>query len=299
MNNSILITGGTGSLGQSLVKSLIGSKDYERIVAYSRDEHKQEKMSAELRSDQVRYFIGDVRDKDRLRLAMRGCWHIVHAAALKIVPSGEYNPMEYIKTNIIGSQNLIDLMLEDNGHLGTRKALFISTDKAVNPVNLYGATKLCMERLAIASNALGTHQDRTRAMFSVCRYGNVANSNGSVIKVFKQQLEEKIPFTITDKLMTRYWIELEEASKFVLDSLNKIEKGGEIFIPDMPSFKIVDLARAFKPNLHTYDVNYIGIRKGEKLHEQIDQDRYSNFNDSWLSIEQLREKLIKLGAVNG
>lgn len=294
MSNSILITGGTGSLGQALVKSLIGSTSYERIVVYSRDEHKQDKMRAQLASDQVRYFLGDVRDKDRLRLAMRGCWHIVHAAALKIVPSGEYNPMEFVKTNILGSQNIIDLLLEDNGHIGTRKALFISTDKAVNPINLYGATKLCMEKLAIASNVLATHQENKRAAFSVCRYGNVANSNGSVIKIFEQQYKLNLPFTITDKLMTRYWIELEEAVEFIKSSLYNMS-GGEVFIPDMPSFKIMDLAAAFRSDITK--VKFIGIRPSEKLHEQIDQNKYSNLNEVWLGIPQLRNKLNKFGVL--
>lgn len=301
--SDILITGGTGSFGQAFVKSLIGS-NYERIVVYSRDEHKQERMKSELNSDQVRYFIGDVRDKDRLRLATRGCWDIVHAAALKIVPSGEYNPMEYIKTNILGSQNIIDICLE-NEHMGSpRKVIFISTDKAVNPVNLYGATKLCMEKLALASNNLTTQYGATRALFGVCRYGNVANSNGSVIKVFEKQYKLNLPFTITDPNMTRFWIELEEAVEFVKNSLNNMynrfmsdEGKGGLFIPDMPSFKIMDLAKAFRPNLTKHDINYLGIREGEKLHEQLDEKRFSNTNDKWLSSADIKTKLNKFGVL--
>lgn len=299
MSDSILITGGSGSLGKTLVKKLIGSR-YDRIVVYSRSEHEHERMHAELKSDQVRYFIGDVRDKDRLRLAMRGCWSIIHAAALKVVPSGEYNPMEHIKTNILGSQNVIDIALENI--YGTKKVLFISTDKAVNPINLYGATKLCMEKLALASNNLAIQQDSTRAAFSVCRYGNVANSNGSVIEIFKKQIRNNEPVTITDYEMTRYWIELEEATDFVIDSLDKMGsfsvKGGEIFIPEMPSFKIMDLARAFHYGDKEFPCKIIGIRPGEKLHEQIDVNKYSNINDNWLSWADLHDKLEKLGIID-
>ena len=297
MNNSILITGGTGSFGQALVKKLIATDQYERIVVYSRDEHKQERMHATIRNDRVRYFIGDVRDRDRLKLAMRGCFHIVHAAALKIVPAAEYNPQEYVKTNILGSQNIIDICLGNN--YATKHVVALSTDKAVSPINLYGATKLCMEKMFLASNALIGAEPI--AKFDVCRYGNVANSNGSVIPLFCQQHAEGKPFTITHEDMTRYWITLDEATNFVMERFKEWqfpEQTGRLYIPDMPSFKIKDLAWAMNgENSERLGYKIIGIRPGEKLHEQIDIDRFSNTNDKWLGCNELRSELIKLGAL--
>ena len=282
---NILITGGTGSFGRAFVKYALKAGKYMhgRIVIYSRDEHKQEQMAREFASIDthgiLRFFIGDVRDKERLLLALSGCDTILHAAALKIIPIAEYNPMEVIKTNIIGSQNVIDAAM----HYHIEKVIALSTDKAVNPINLYGATKLCAEKLFIASNQLA------RTKFSIARYGNVANSNGSVIRVFKEQLDKNEPLTITHEDMTRFWITLDDAVQFVYECLIIME-GGEIFIPKMPSFKIKDLAYAMSPN-----VSYIGIRPGEKLHEQIDEHRYSNTNDKWLNAVELRQNLIDMG----
>lgn len=293
--SSILITGGTGSFGQALVKKLIATKQYERIVVYSRDEHKQERMRDTLKCDNVRYFIGDVRDRDRLRLAMRGCYHIVHAAALKIVPTAEYNPQEYVKTNILGSQNIIDICLDN--FFGTKHVVALSTDKAVSPINLYGATKLCMEKMFLASNALVGATPFSK--FDVCRYGNVANSNGSVIQVFKRQKENGEPFTLTHEDMTRYWITLDQAVEFVISKFKFDYSNipGELYIPDMPSFKVKDLMWAMSGS--TFDVKYelTGIRPGEKLHEQIDTDKYSNINDKWLGVVDLKEQLINLGVL--
>lgn len=289
--NNILITGGTGSLGQALAREIIEKYDtIDKVIIYSRDEHKQYKMAEELapldKKDKLRFFIGDVRDKDRLDLAIRECYYIVHAAALKIVPSSEYNPFEYIKTNILGTQNLIDCVIEAPFE---RKVLAISTDKAVAPINLYGATKLVMEKsILAANNIMGDRGPR----FSVCRYGNVANSNGSVIPVFKEQKLKGEALTITDDRMTRFWIELDEAVQFVLHSLMNMQ-GKEIFIPKMPSFNVLDLAEAFSP----IDIIRTGIRNGEKLHEQIDDKTFSNENDTWLDKRELEFKLKKFGAI--
>jgi UDP-N-acetylglucosamine 4,6-dehydratase len=214
----------------------------------------------------------------------------VHTAALKIVPAGEYNPMEFIKTNILGVQNLIDVVVGDSGR-HYAKILALSTDKAVNPINLYGATKLCMEKLLLAANNIVGDRN---IHFSVCRYGNVANSNGSIIPKFYKQVHNDEPLTITDKRMTRFWIELNEAAEFVYNSLNKMH-GGEVFIPDMPSFKVTDLARAFCELFGDKIVEEVGIRDGEKLHEQIDEYRFSDKNSTFLGVAQLKDKLIEMG----
>lgn len=290
--SSILITGGTGSFGKAFVKHLLDTTEIDRIIIYSRDEHKQEKMAAELNSDRLRFFIGDVRDKNRLKLALYDCTYVVHAAALKIVPAGEYNPQEFIRTNIMGSLNLVEAILDQNDYYTPSKIIALSTDKAVNPVNLYGATKLCMEKLFLSANNLAGNRHTT---FSVCRYGNVANSNGSVIPKFKNVKEQGGLYPITDMKMTRFWIELEDAAKFVWDRLQSME-GGEIFIPNMPSFNILDLVRAFE-NGYT-PISVIGIRQGEKLHEQIDDNRFSNTNERFLSWQEIRERLLALGVVS-
>lgn len=284
--SNLLITGGTGSFGQALAEKLllqkIGEYQYGKIIIYSRDEHKQEQMDRKFRPldkhFRLRYFIGDVRDVERLKLAMHGVHTVVHAAAMKIVPTAEYNPMECIKTNVLGAQNVIDASLWMN----VTQVIALSTDKAVAPKNLYGASKLCAEKLFLASNAFANPK------FSVCRYGNVANSNGSVIKVFKEQLDQGLPFTITNNLMTRYWITLDEAVEFVLNCLGKMQ-GGETFIPNMPSFRVMDLAMAmYDPLLSHIPLEVIGVRPGEKIHEQIDDDKFSDQNDTWLSVDQLR-----------
>lgn len=296
--NSMLITGGTGSFGKAFVKKVLDSESWkhlDRLIIYSRDEHKQEKMAAEFKSDRLRFFIGDIRDINRLKLAMQGCTYIVHAAALKIVPAGEYNPMEFIKTNVQGAQNVVDAALEA---CYDARVVALSTDKAVNPLNLYGATKLCMEKIFIASNAL-VHSNKYHK-FSVVRYGNVANSNGSVIPLFAKQFLEKKKLTVTHKDMTRYWIELDEAADFVLNSFARMlnDEGGKVYLPDMPSFRVLDLVRAFygyEDVQEGVEYEVIGIRPGEKIHEQIDQDRFSNQNQVWLKCEHLVEKLKQLG----
>lgn len=289
--SNILITGGTGSFGHAFVECCLCNKDcrYDKIIIYSRDEHKQEQMARRFdNDDRLRFFIGDVRDKDRLKLAARECSYMVHAAALKIVPAGEYNPMEFIKTNIIGAQNVVDVVLS----LPYMQVIALSTDKAVNPINLYGATKLCMEKLFLASNAL--LGDNNFSRFSIVRYGNVANSNGSVIPLFKRAKELLRPLPITDVRMTRFWIELDEAAEFVYNKLQNMEKG-KVYIPEMPSFNIMDLADAFTPTSYTV----VGIRPGEKLHEQIDTDLFSNSESQrFLTCEELRHKLLNLGVIS-
>lgn len=293
MNNSILITGGTGSFGQALTEYLLDKEMANRIVIYSRGEHKQEEMKAKFKSDKLRFYIGDVRDKTRLNLAMRECYYIVHTAALKVVPTGENNPQEFIKTNILGTQNLIDCVLENDF---PRRVIGLSTDKAVNPINLYGGTKFVMEKMLLASNNLVGHRDQK---FSVVRYGNVANSNGSVIHIFKDYLRRGEPIPITHWEMTRFWIELQDAVKFVSDKLFFDMEPNKVFIPKMHSFAIRDLARAFHQGDKEFPHKIIGIREGEKLHEQIDATKFSNdpAND-WYSWYDLCERLTQLGIIH-
>lgn len=256
---SVLITGGTGSFGNYFVEYLLKNYNPKRIIIFSRDEYKQFMMKNRFKGkeDILRFFVGDVRDKDRLMRAFSGVDYVVHAAAMKQVPACEYNPLEAIKTNINGAANVIDAAIER----GVKRVVALSTDKAVNPINLYGGTKLVSDKLFVAANsyvALG----KTR--FSVVRYGNVAGSRGSVIPFFADQLKsgvERLP--VTDKRMTRFWIHLETGVKLVLHAL-EMANGGEVFIAKIPSFKITDLAEAMNPG-HPYDE--IGIREGEKLHE--------------------------------
>jgi len=269
---NILITGGTGSLGKALIAKLIGLPTFERICIYSRDEQKQDQVRKLFNDNpKLRFFIGDVRDKERLALAVRsGIQIIIHAAALKIVPTAEYNPFEAIKTNVLGVQNLIDCCVANGDSPGWPKVLGISTDKAVNPINLYGATKLCAEKLFIsANNIMGYNGPR----FSVCRYGNVANSNGSVIPLFKEQLKKNEQLTITHDQMTRFWITLDEAIQLVFSSLDLMMGGGETFVPKMKSFNVKQLAMLMmqqaKYDMERTWVRVIGIRPGEKLHEII------------------------------
>lgn len=254
---SVLITGGTGSFGRALTKRLLKS-NARRIAILSRDELKQFEMKNELRDDRLRYFLGDIRDSSRLDIALHGVDYVVHAAALKQVDTGEYNPMEFVKTNVVGSQNVIDACIRNN----VKKIVALSTDKASSPINLYGATKLTADKLFSAAN---NYSQGYGTLFSVVRYGNVMGSRGSVIPLFRQLAKEGKPFPITDKRMTRFWITIDQAVDFVLESF-EIMSGGELFVPKIPSMKIMDLAHAVKN-----DFNYkeIGIRPGEKLHEEM------------------------------
>jgi UDP-N-acetylglucosamine 4,6-dehydratase len=256
-DKNIFITGGTGSFGRKFTKLLLQNYQPNKIIIFSRDELKQYEMAQEFPQKCMRFFIGDVRDKDRLKKAMKDVDYVIHAAALKHVPIAEYNPMECIKTNINGAQNVIDAALDNH----VKKVIALSTDKAANPVNLYGATKLASDKLFVAANNLvGT----SNIQFSVVRYGNVIGSRGSVIPYFKKLIqngEKTLP--ITDEKMTRFLITLEQGVQFVLKNFERMQ-GGEIFVPKIPSIKITDLASYMAPHLQQ---KIIGIRPGEKLHE--------------------------------
>lgn len=252
---SILVTGGTGSFGKEFIRFLYATYKPARVVVYSRDELKQFEMAQEINHPTLRYFIGDVRDAHRLERAMKGIQVVVHAAALKQVPAAEYNPIECIKTNIIGAENVVNASI----NCGVERVIALSTDKAANPVNLYGATKLCSDKLLIAANHLAG-KDGPR--FSVVRYGNVIGSRGSVIPFFRDRAKTgSLP--ITDERMTRFWITLRQGVALVDRSL-KLMRGGEVFVPKIPSMKITDLASAIAPECKQ---EIIGIRPGEKLHE--------------------------------
>ncbi len=258
-NKSILITGGTGSFGKEYVRTLLERYKPERLIVYSRDELKQYEMGEIFHNDCMRYFIGDVRDRDRLMQAMNGVDYVIHAAALKQVPAAEYNPMECIKTNIHGAENVIQAALAKN----VEKVIALSTDKAANPINLYGATKLASDKLFVAANNI---VGRNRTRFSVVRYGNVVGSRGSVVPFFKKLVvgnSDHLPITDTD--MTRFWITLPQGVDFVLKNFERMH-GGEIFVPKIPSIRVVDLAKAMAPELPQ---KIIGIRPGEKMHETM------------------------------
>lgn len=256
-DQSVMITGGTGSFGKQYIKTILSRFNPKRIVVYSRDELKQFEMQQEFDAPQMRYFIGDVRDRERLSQAMRGIDYVIHAAALKQVPTAEYNPMECIKTNIDGAQNVILAALDND----VEKVIALSTDKAANPINLYGATKLASDKLFVAANNIS---EDVRTIFSVVRYGNVVGSRGSVVPFFKKLISERAPsLPITDARMTRFWITLQQGVDFVLKNFDRM-RGGEIFVPKIPSVKITDLATALAPHLPQ---RIIGIRPGEKLHE--------------------------------
>lgn len=319
--NSILITGGTGSFGKKFIETIINKyPEIERIVVFSRDEFKQFEMSNMPQfkgNPKLRYFIGDVRDKTRLLRAFDGVDVIIHAAALKQVPSCEYNPFEAVKTNVIGAQNVIDAAIDKN----VKKVVALSTDKACSPINLYGATKLCSDKLFIAGNVYVGSKD---TKFSVVRYGNVAGSRGSVIPFFQKLIDngaKELP--ITDMKMTRFWLKLEQAVEMVITALEDMH-GGELFVRKIPSMKMTDLAKAMAPQLSLLEV---GIRPGEKIHEmmissedarntrEFDQyyiilpdveelkatysnkgipvanefEYHSGNNSEWLSIEQMRQ----------
>ena len=316
-NKSVLVTGGTGSFGKKFISVLQKEYSPERLIVFSRDELKQHEMRMSgFDQPNMRYFIGDVRDGERLRRAMQSVDVVVHAAALKQVPACEYNPKEAIKTNIMGTSNVIEAALD----VGVKKVLALSTDKAVNPVNLYGATKLAAEKLAIQSNAYAGGRE-TR--ISCVRYGNVVGSRGSVVPTF-YRLRSTGRLTVTDDRMSRFWITLEQGVRFVIRCIEEMH-GGEVFVPKIPSTTIIDLARVIAPEA---EIEIIGIRPGEKLHEVLisedearstveledmyvvqpavspwfgyeweklgshleDGFRYaSNTNDEWLTPEQIRE----------
>lgn len=316
-NKVILVTGGTGSFGKKFIEIMLKERNPAKLIVFSRDELKQYEMKqAGFNQKNLRYFIGDVRDYQRLRRAFEGVDFVVHAAALKQVPACEYNPVEAVKTNILGSSNVVDAALDSD----VTRVIALSTDKAVNPINLYGATKLVAEKLFIQSNAYAGGRE-TR--FSSVRYGNVVGSRGSVVPMFIRQRDDG-EITITDERMTRFWISLEQGVRFVIRCLEQMH-GGEVFVPKIPSMKVVDLAMALAPKA---GINIIGIRPGEKLHEVLisedeartviemddmyvvqpaeafwfgrewekvgkpiaDEFRYaSNTNADWLSVEQIRD----------
>lgn len=273
---SILVTGGTGSFGKKFIKLVLQQYKPKKIIVYSRDELKQFEMQQIYNDPCMRYFIGDVRDLERLKKATKEVDIIVHAAAIKQVPTAEYNPMECIKTNVMGANNVIDSAIYNE----VKKVIALSTDKAANPINLYGATKLCSDKLFVAANNMvGSGPTR----FSVVRYGNVIGSRGSVVPFFKKLIEngaKEIP--ITHNEMTRFWLPLEDGVKFVIKNLERM-KGGEIFVPKIPSIRIVDLAKAMAPNI---PIKIIGIRPGEKLHEVMcpadDAFHTIEFNDHFV-----------------
>ena len=256
-DKSILITGGTGSFGKCCIKTILERYQPKRLIVFSRDELKQYDMQQEFNASCMRYFLGDVRDAERLRQAMRGVNYVIHAAALKQVPAAEYNPMECIKTNINGAENVVRAALDN----GVEKVIALSTDKAANPISLYGATKLVSDKLFVAGNNIaGGHETR----FSVVRYGNVVGSRGSVVPLFKKLVAEgATEMPVTDLRMTRFWITLPQGVEFVLKSFARMY-GGEIFVPKIPSSHISDLAKAIGADL---PIKEIGIRPGEKLHE--------------------------------
>ncbi len=260
----VLITGGTGSFGQAFTKILLEKYPIRALRIYSRDELKQYEMQKIMTDSRLRFFIGDVRDKDRLVRAMNGVDIVVHAAALKHVLACEYNPLEAIKTNVMGAANVIEAALENE----VDKVIALSTDKAVNPVNLYGATKLCAEKLFVQGNS---YAGERKTRFSCCRYGNVLGSRGSVVPLFHEQ-KASGSLTITDHRMTRFWITLPQAVDFVTKAVEFMH-GGEIFVPKIPSVMITDLAEAIAPGYETHE---IGIRPGEKLHEVLLTDEESH-----------------------
>jgi UDP-N-acetylglucosamine 4,6-dehydratase len=267
---SVLITGGTGSFGKQFVRTILERYSPKKVIIYSRDELKQFEMQQAFPDERLRFFIGDVRDCNRLCMAMREVDFVVHAAALKQVPAAEYNPMECIRTNVNGAENVIQAALQS----GVRKVMALSTDKAANPINLYGATKLCSDKLFVAANNL-TGDRPTR--FSVVRYGNVVGSRGSVVPFFQSLIAKKAShLPITDLRMTRFWISLQQGVQFVLRNFERM-RGGEIFVPKIPSIRITDLAEAMAPGTPT---KVVGIRPGEKLHEIMCPE-----DDSHLTLE--------------
>ncbi|MCG3089601.1 UDP-N-acetylglucosamine 4,6-dehydratase (inverting) [Sporosarcina cyprini] len=272
---TVLVTGGTGSFGKKFIKKVL-EEGVKKVIVFSRDELKQYEMKQEFSDSRVRFFIGDVRDKERLYRAFDGVDIVIHAAAMKHVDACEYNPFEAVKTNIHGAQNVIEAAIDKD----VEKVIALSTDKAASPVNLYGATKLASDKLFVAANAyVGTKHTK----FSVVRYGNVVGSRGSVVPFF-QKIKGTGKVPITDPRMTRFWITLDQGVQFVLDNLQRMQ-GGEIFVPKIPSMKVTDLAKAIAPNC---DIEIIGIRPGEKLHEAMimeDDARHTVEFDSYYVIQ--------------
>jgi UDP-N-acetylglucosamine 4,6-dehydratase/5-epimerase len=282
-DKQILITGGTGSFGKKCAEIILARYKPKRLIIFSRDELKQYEMAQILSPKSypcLRYFIGDIRDKERLHRALQDIDYVIHAAALKQVPAAEYNPFEAVKTNILGAQNLINIAIDNK----VTKVIALSTDKATNPVNLYGATKLCSEKLFVAGNA---YVGSRPTSFSIVRYGNVMGSRGSVIPVFLKQKDQGV-LTITDARMTRFWITLEQAVDFVLQCL-ELMMGGEVFIPKLPSMNIMDLVKAIASDC---EIKIIGIRPGEKLHEVLltkdDARRTIEFKDHYIILPDFR-----------
>lgn len=274
---TILITGGTGSFGKKLVQILLTGHNPQKVIVFSRDELKQWEMAQQFGNHpKLRFFIGDVRDRDRLYRAFYDVDIVVHAAALKQIPTAEYNPFEAIKTNVLGAQNVIEACIDR----GVRRVIALSTDKAANPVNLYGATKLCSDKLFVAGNS---YAGKRETRFAVVRYGNVVGSRGSVIPLFKRQRETG-RVTITDPRMTRFWITLEQGANFVLSNLARMQ-GGEIFVPKLPSMRVTDLAAAIAPGCRQ---EITGIRPGEKIHEVMiteDDARHTLEYDNYFVIK--------------
>jgi len=318
-NKIVLVTGGTGSFGKKFIRKVLET-EVKKVIVFSRDELKQYEMAQEFKDERLRFFIGDVRDKDRLYRAFDGVDIVIHAAAMKHVEACEYNPFEAVKTNINGAQNIIEAAIDR----GVEKVIALSTDKACSPINLYGATKLASDKLFVAANSY-VGDKKTR--FSVVRYGNVVGSRGSVVPFF-QKIKETGVIPITDQRMTRFWITLDQGVQFVLDGLERMS-GGEIFVPKIPSMKVIDLAKAIAPECKT---EVVGIRAGEKLHEAMiteddarrtvkfkdyyviqpefswwksngdnegnvlhDGFKYtSDLNEDWLTVEQLKELVEKV-----
>lgn len=257
-NSNVLLTGGTGSFGQAFVEKLLSKHKPKKLVIFSRDECKQFEMSTRLNDRCLRFFLGDIRDRDRLYRAFQDIDIIIHAAALKQVPAAEYNPFEFIKTNVMGAANIIDAAIDR----GVKQVISLSTDKAANPVNLYGATKLCSDKLFVTANAYAGTASPTK--FAIVRYGNVLGSRGSVIPLFREMRKTGV-LRLTDARMTRFWLTLDQGVEFVLESLERMQ-GGEVFVPKIPSMRLVDLAKAIAPECK---FEYSGIRPGEKLHETL------------------------------
>ena len=278
-DSTILVTGGTGSFGKKFTEIVLAEYQPRKVIILSRDELKQSEMRSQFDDPRLRYFIGDVRDRDRLDRAFRGVDIVVHAAALKQVSACEYNPFEAIQTNVIGAKNVIDAAIDRN----VKKVIAISTDKAVNPINLYGATKLCAEKMFVQGNAYAAD---TGTIMSCSRYGNVHKSRGSVVPLFEKQRERGV-LTITDERMTRFWLTLDQGVRFVVRCIETMA-GGEVFVPKIPSMRVVDLAKAIAPES---DIEYIGALPGEKLHEALmspDESRYAEERDDMYVIHRPR-----------